>query len=346
MNRPTFVAAVKAAVVVATGVALAGTGITVSAAAQPTGAASSARGRIVVSVEERSGDKMRLALVTMRAGGSHRFRLTHPAWGYQDMPGVWSPDGRRIAFQRRDPEGYPNIMTVNADGTRLTQLTHCSIATDPCLEQTPVWMPDGKTLVFEHCCVATSAGFLDGIYSIRADGTHLKRVTLNPDIFWGDGVPAVSPDGRWIAFSRFRGADDDPENKSVSAMFLVRPDGSRLHQITSYDLMVDEKDWSPDGRRIVFTTHAGSNDGPFRADVFSVRPDGTGLNALTTTTPGEDLAFFPNWSPDGRTILFNYSATGGTCIHLLTMRPDGSRVRQLADPPACGFWPDWTDKSR
>jgi TolB protein len=301
-----------------------------------------ASGRILLSDWEQSGDQSRLVLFTMRADGTGLTRLTHPGWGYQDMPGAWSPDGRRIAFQRLDPDGYPNIMTINSDGTGLTQLTHCSIATDPCSEGTPTWMPDGKTLVIEHCCFTSAAGYLDGIYTMRADGSRLKKVALNPDTRWGDGVPAVSPDGRWIAFSRFIGSAGDPMNKNVSAMFLVRPDGTQLHQITSYDLMVDEKDWSPDGRRIVFTTHAGSNEGPFRADVFTIRPDGSGLKQLTHTTPGTDLAFFPTWSPDGKTILFNYNSVSSSCAELRTMRSDGSTVRPVGDPPVCGYWPDWT----
>jgi len=314
--------------------------VTTSVLVAPAAHAHGDQGLVVVSGLEQSGDQFRRPLLVIRPDGTIVRQVTHPAWGETDSAASWSPDASRIVFEHDDADGYPNVATVRADGTGLVQLTDCSIDSDPCSNGTPAWTPDGKTIVFEHCCVAGNGGYLDGLYTMRRDGSHIRRLTLNPDLNWGDGVPTVSPDGRWIAFSRFIGAADDPLNQNVSALFLIRSDGTGLHRVSSYDLMVDEKDWSPDGRRIVFTSHAGSNTGPFRADVFTIRPDGGDLRQLTHTTTGADLAFFPTWSPDGRRIMFNYSPSAD-CASLYTMRADGSDVRPVTHPLCGALWPDW-----
>jgi Tol biopolymer transport system component len=301
-------------------------------------------GRVVLGLVQTHGTQFRIPLFTMNPDGTDVRQLTRPPWGGVDAWPKWSADGTTIAFERdtQGPNGTQpsDIFTVRANGTGLTQLTRCSDdPTGECGNNEPAWTPDGRSIVFSHCCVPGNGGLLVGLYVIGADGSHPEQLTLNPDINYGDFGPIVSPDGKWVAFSRIVSVQDDP-SKSLSALFLVRIEGNGLHQVTSYDLQVDEKDWSPDGSRIVFVSHEGSNDGPFRADLFSVAPNGSQLTQLTHTTPGQTFAFAPSWSPSGQRIMFLLFPSTG-CTDVYTMRPDGSDTQQVTQTAACEEWPAW-----
>lgn len=291
-------------------------------------------GLVAFGQVQANRSQFQIPLFTMDPDGSSVRQLTKPGWGFADGDPVWSPDGTRVVFKRDDfAANNSDLWVVNADGSGLRQLTHCA-AVDNCGGYfDPTWAADGSTIFFAYCCVKGNGGDLVNIFSMNADGTGLRRVTTNDDVDCGDNGPTASPDGRWIAFSRSVGV---PSNKGqcVTALFLVHPNGTGLHQITSYDLQVDEKDWSPDGSRITFVSHEGSDAGPFRADLFSVAPDGSQLTQLTHTTPGQTFAFKPAWAPAGDRIMFDFFPGPSGSTDMFTMRPDGSDVRLVASTPA------------
>ena len=84
------------------------------------------------------GGGSRGSLYVMNADGSGRRKLVETMKG--DMPPVWSPDGRRIAFEKRILGGWEHgsreIFVVNADGSGLQRLTR-----RPGQDDSPVWSP-------------------------------------------------------------------------------------------------------------------------------------------------------------------------------------------------------------
>ncbi len=66
------------------------------------------------------------------------------------------------------------------------------------------------------------------------DGRNIKRLTNDPAI---DEYPSWSPDGQWIAFHSNRDGDFE--------IFIMRPNGSDLRQITDNDIGDLEPAWSP-----------------------------------------------------------------------------------------------------
>ena len=87
--------------------------------------------------------------------------------------------------------------------------------------------------------------------------------------------------------------------------------------------------WSPDGRRIAFERAAYG----FGSEIWIVRADGSGLRQLTRRRPNGprcEVDRWPDWAPDGSTIVFGRNV-GNACeqTQLYTIKPDGSRLTRL-----------------
>jgi TolB protein len=83
---------------------------------------------------------------------------------------------------------------------------------------------------------------------------------------------------------------------------------------------------SPDGSRILFQSDAPGKP----TDLYTVRPDGSGITNLTKTpTEGESS---PSWSPDGSKIVFRKSV-GNARADVFIMNADGSGVINLSKHP-------------
>jgi TolB protein len=109
---------------------------------------------------------------------------------YHDNFPAWSPTGDRIAFAS-DRDGEYQIYTVRPDGTQLTRLTHSSG-----IDAHVAWSRDGKWIAF----ASARTGFADEallhpgnpqqngeIFVMRADGSDVRRLTVNP---FEDATPA------------------------------------------------------------------------------------------------------------------------------------------------------------
>jgi Tol biopolymer transport system component len=81
----------------------------------------------------------------------------------------WSPDGTRLALSKV-VEGRSHIFVADADGRRLTQLTHRRRS-----DFTPSWSPDGRQIAF-----VGETGNQTDIYVMNADGTGLRNLTRSP----------------------------------------------------------------------------------------------------------------------------------------------------------------------
>jgi TolB protein len=192
-----------------------------------------------------------------------------------------------------------DIYTVNRDGSNTKRLTHYDVYTAE-----GVLSPDGKRIVF----TSLKDGDLD-IYTMNADGTDVRRLTNTPGY---DGGAWWSPDGRQIVY-RANHPTDSAELKAyrdLLAQRLVRPsrvelflmnaDGSDQRQITKLGGANFGPSWTPDGKRIVFSSnYRNPRSGNF--DLYLIDKDGSNLEQLTF-----DNAFdgFPMFSPDGKKIIW------------------------------------------
>jgi TolB protein len=174
-----------------------------------------------------------------------------------------------------------------------------------------------------------------GIFTMRMDGSHPRRVTLERTRDVRDGEPQWSPDARRIVFVR---ENDAAQPAGGQAIFIVNANGGGLHRITPWQLHAgDGPNWSPDGRRILFRSN--ESDTFTNSNLFTVGSDGTGLKQITHLPPTKRL-YSSGFSPDGTSITFGMQGTNGEA-DVYTMRLDGSRLAQVTHTPLGDSAPDW-----
>jgi TolB protein len=142
------------------------------------------------------------------------------------------------------------------------------------------------------------------IYSIRADGTGLRRLSSLPRALQrgGDVKPAWSPNGRWIAFAR----DVPLKGTDRLSLYRMRSDGRRIRRLTAdADAFDSTPSWSPDGGRIAFTR--ATSPAASLAWIYRVRADGSEEERLSD---GYVFDFSPAWSPNGATIAYAHEYVG------------------------------------
>jgi TolB protein len=316
--------------------------IAVAAAAAVAGAAPAAeatfpgkRGPIAFQRIVDPRDEQSSQIFSVARPGARARRLTRDGNGFNPD---YSPDGRRIAFERRFGGAMPDtIFTMGADGSAPVRVTAC--AADPCLgSSAPAWSPDGNRLVFERAfgpIVNDNAAALD-LVTANADGTA-EQLLLHLRTREAEGKELHeaqwSPDGRRIAVTVL---NITARPRLASAIYVLNADGSNLRRITPMRLNAGNPDWSPDGRRIVFNS---SFEGQAAVELYTVRPDGKGLRRLRRERE-RSFSFEPVWSPDGGRIAFVH-ATSRTPPHIWTMRRNGEGRRQLTHGTKPDVRPDW-----
>jgi Tol biopolymer transport system component len=82
-----------------------------------------------------------------------------------------------------------------------------------------------------------------------------------------------------------------------------------------------EPAWSPDGTRLAVPTDIGAPPG--QSELYTVRPDGTGLRRLTAFGSNGPRATQPRWTPDGTAILYTRTTQSGLPRQIYAITRDG-----------------------
>ena len=245
-----------------------------------------------------------------------------------------SRDGSKVIVSiNESDEDHIYLTDVTGSEPRLLD-THCQA---PCQDDWGFsFSADGSRLAFTRVRSGEPGPTGEDLVVATMDmptGAVVELESTHDD--WGR--PSLSPDGARVVFGNH----------------VVDADGSNLRQIAPADLFTDEQgfnagiafpEWSLDGSLIAFTssndtfpTNPPERNSQVRMDIYVVRPDGTGLQRLTTDSvgplgtnaPGGFGAAFPTWTRDGRIAFSRFPARTEDPLELWVMDADGSNATRL-----------------
>ncbi|HEV7499987.1 MAG TPA: LpqB family beta-propeller domain-containing protein, partial [Vicinamibacteria bacterium] len=238
-------------------------------------------GRALAFASDRTGGFE--LVVKSLAAGAREVPLTSD--GQQNVEPAWSPDGEYVAYHSMKGGG---LWMVPARGGVPRRVTDFGSA--------PAWSPDGRRIAFQSdpladiAPTASEANVPSTIWTVAADGSDPRRLTVPTNPVGGHGCPAWSPDGRRIVFTTYSAAP--------SRLWSVPASGGTATLLAESHVPIHDPVFAPDGRSLYY-----ASGGPFVVRV-PLAP-GTGLptgEPEALATPGLPSARHLSISGDGRRI--------------------------------------------
>jgi Tol biopolymer transport system component len=242
----------------------------------------------------------------------------------------WAPDGTRVAYRYQTSEHWEatEIYVSRIDGTSAHNISHNPGPPD----WGATWSPN-RPLIAWNTVRSGGSGFLLGLAD--PGGDHFRRV--DPGV-WVE-YPAWSPDGTRIAFM-----SQTPAGTDNYEIFVMNADGGNLMRLTDSEGPDGWPTWSPDGTQIAFSTVRDDcsfssatgclttgDIGPFHT-LWVMNDDGSDPHRVS-----QRFAQIPDWSPDGRYLVF------GTRSGLGIVTTDGTAFVELPLGLADPNFPDWRE---
>jgi TolB protein len=236
------------------------------------------------------------------------------------------PNGRILFFGK--VKGQYQVFSIRADGTGRRQLTDLRHGADVATATA-----DGSMIAF---------GSRANVWIMRADGSGTRRLTSRHTDF----SPAISPEGRHIAFGRI--------TPRLVELVVMNADGTHAKAIVRRKgFQAYVPDWSPDGTRLAFTMSRFIDNAHPR--VFTVRPNGNDLTRVPIAFSHNTIqdAAGASWSPDGSRFVFFAqpvhdgkptcdSQNGFQCNDVYVVGVDGGAPTRLTNDREDDFYPIWS----
>jgi Tol biopolymer transport system component len=246
----------------------------------------------------------------------------------------------RILVSRAGARDNSTLWTVNPRSGRLRRLTkiprRCRGRRDYWQDFEGSYSSSGDRIVYEHYDNCDRR-LRTGIYVMKANGKGRRRLMIADKRGWDLYWPAFSPDGTQVAFERdWRSGDPEFETSYHSTTYTIPANGAgkpvRLDRTAfSYDafpawsatnrIAVGGVDDSLDGIPLTFFSSISIIEPPFPGD---------GDPGRTRLTSEESYDSAPDWSPDGKQLVFDRSANvDDSHSDIWVIATDGAPARRL-----------------
>jgi Tol biopolymer transport system component/predicted Ser/Thr protein kinase len=282
---------------------------------------------LVIADKSSALEPPALFLLSIESGEKRRL-TTPPNQSTADFFPAFSPDGRTVAFIRAiGYDGYSGsasnvyLLTVSSDFAPIGPPKQLPF--DNPIADFLAWTPDGREIVFSSHSPSGS-----GLWrvSISGSGKPQRLASLSNS----SSSPAISKQGHRLAYAQgfldpniWRAEVPDQNGKRNPPTNFI-----------SSSLADADPQFSPDGKRIVFTSDRSSISGN---QIWVC--DGDGSNAKQLTSLGL-LSGTPHWSPNGERVAFDSSVGGQWEVYVIDA--NGGRPQRLTTNPARDDSPTWS----
>ena len=258
-------------------------------------------------------------IFTMNPDGSDVRQLTNLGPDSGAFWQSWSPDGKQIVFNEfRPPDFLGQLWLMNADGSN----QHVLLAEPDFHNEGPSFTPDGGAVIFTRCRLDLPDTC--ALYQIDVTGGDLTAIT-NFEL----GITEWRPKYSTYGSLEFQGVGLDG---IVCAIYVGGDSLSGQRRITPAALWAHMPDWSPDGKKIAFSTHCSGDSNLQNQEIWMVNIEKRSLNRLTKNAADYFAGphdFSPSWSPQGDALVFERDAPDFSSSSIVVMKADGSSSKKV-----------------
>ncbi|HET6175784.1 MAG TPA: winged helix-turn-helix domain-containing protein, partial [Candidatus Sulfotelmatobacter sp.] len=244
-------------------------------------------------------------------GSETLLRLTqHPSeW----ISSTWSPDGTQIAFHRIDGADT-GIYVVPALGGPERKLRSTRLPGGWTSFSTISWSPDGKWLALADVLPEKEEDVI-GRYLLSTETLEARQTPINPTCI-GEGVPAFSHNGEYLAYWCLRAAYD-------AVLYSLPMRGGQPKTISSFRAFPNGLTWSADDNKLIYSLNSLGSRLPYELGEVTVE------NGLPKQLAFAGSAMLPTVSSKGNKLAYSSRFTNSNVWRRDLLQPESAAVELI-----------------